>query len=454
MKRLVIAAVILFLLGPVIPQSAIADQTSNQSAVCTGGFEPTAITSGNRLVYAYMWEGDFGGISIAYHVSDDRGKTWKTNLISPGAKELQLDQLADPVLTRDATGTVYLAFIGIVWRPAAQIFASGLYLARLNPTEAEFSKPMTIAFNAATATSGPIYLHDRPWMTGLAQGVAIIWSRYSAAKAGETPRGWGTQWNDFTRLFARVQPNGQVEGPFAIQSVPVTAPESEKGDTDANGVSVAKGKGQNVYLAFQYDEKTWFMASANAGASFLPPREIAATKRIPANDTTLPFPIAPLLAMAVLAGDNQHPDTLFVVQDSLIQGQRRIILLSSADAGQNWQQTTLADDPNADRFLPWLTLDPATKTLYVIWLEKARSSDLTLKLKMAVSRDGGQTFSQPRELAKVPGLLALCKERQFIGDYIAAAAAKGLLFVAWPDVITLGSRNFVGIRTLVSIDNP
>jgi len=184
------------------------------------------------------------------------------------------------------------------------------------------------------------------------------------------------------------------------------------------------------------------------------PRAIAAVKRIPAADNTLPFSISPNLAMAVIAGDNRGADAIFIAYDSVIQNRRRVALAYSLDAGQNWQQTLLPDSPNADRFLPWVTAEPATKALYVVWLEKERGENRAMTLKMAVSKNNGRTFSQPRELDQIPELLALCQERRFIGDYIAAAAMKTGLFVAWPDTVTIDDRTSVVIKTLFNLDNP
>ncbi len=122
-------------------------------------------------------------------------------------------------------------------------------------------------------------------------------------------------------------------------------------------------------------------------------------------------------------------------------------IVKSSDGGTSWSTPIRVndDDPGKHQFFAWMTIDQATGYLYFVFYDRRNHSNNFTDVYMAVSQDGGNTFTNFKisDNPFEPTIL------DFLGDYIGVSAANNIVRPVWTRV----DNHQLSIWTAL-VDNP
>lgn len=106
-----------------------------------------------------------------------------------------------------------------------------------------------------------------------------------------------------------------------------------------------------------------------------------------------------------------------------------VFLSKSTDGGNTWSAPKLVNDDNTQRhqFFPWMTVDPKTGIIYVIFYDRRNTTGSVTDVYVARSIDGGESFMN----FKVSQSSFTPNAGIFFGDYSNIAAWNGMVYPIW-----------------------
>jgi hypothetical protein len=106
-----------------------------------------------------------------------------------------------------------------------------------------------------------------------------------------------------------------------------------------------------------------------------------------------------------------------------------IWLVKSEDGGTTWSNPTRVnnDGTGKQQFFTWMTVDQITGYLYFVFYDRRNYSDNRTDVYMAVSEDGGETFTN----IKISSEPFIPTEDVFFGDYNTIIAYNGMVRPIW-----------------------
>lgn len=104
-------------------------------------------------------------------------------------------------------------------------------------------------------------------------------------------------------------------------------------------------------------------------------------------------------------------------------------LVRSYDGGDTWSEPIRVndDEPGKQQFFTWLTVDQVTGYLWFVWYDRRNYADLNTEVYMAVSTNGGETFTN----FKVSEEPFIPTSGVFFGDYNCVTAHDGVVRPIW-----------------------
>jgi len=225
------------------------------------------------------------------------------------------------------------------------------------------------------------------------------------------------------------------------------------------GVNVQTGPNGEVY-AFWAIYEQWaggqyaedgigFAKSTNGGVSFLAGTEIVPNlKGVRGEGSNLggPFPIrlASFPSAAVDISGGSRNGWMYMVNTNIgVPGVNTgtnwdVYFWRSTDGGTTWSTALKVNgNVNANRknYYPWLTCDPVTGNLSVVYHDNRNTAGNTVEVWVNNSTDGGLTWTDEFRVsdvsftpAPIPGLAG-----GYHGDYIGISAYNGRVYPAWAD---------------------
>lgn len=138
--------------------------------------------------------------------------------------------------------------------------------------------------------------------------------------------------------------------------------------------------------------------------------------------------------LPVLAIDNspgRYQGTLHLVWADQNNGtsDTDIWIVNSRSRGDMWSKPMRVnkDEPGADQFFPWMTVDQTNGNIYVVYYDRRHHDDLQTDVYLAYSFDGGNTFSEIK-ISESPFVPDASK---FFGDYTNIDAHAGTITPIW-----------------------
>lgn len=120
-----------------------------------------------------------------------------------------------------------------------------------------------------------------------------------------------------------------------------------------------------------------------------------------------------------------------------------IWLVKSTNGGNTWGTPVRVNDdsPGKQQFFPWMTVDQVTGKIWIVFYDRRNHADVATDVYMAVSEDGGETFSN----FKISEQPFLPSEDYFFGDYNNISAHNDVIRPVWT---TLHS-GFMTVKTAI-----
>jgi hypothetical protein len=103
--------------------------------------------------------------------------------------------------------------------------------------------------------------------------------------------------------------------------------------------------------------------------------------------------------------------------------------MRSTNYGDNWTTPLKVnnDGKGKHQYLPWMTVDPSTGYIYVVYYDRRAYDDMQTDVYVAYSLDAGQSFTN----VKISDSPFVPSETSFFGDYTNIAASKGIIAPIW-----------------------
>ncbi len=259
-------------------------------------------------------------------------------------------------------------------------------------------------------------------------------------------------WTDFGGTydseigFVRTTNGGTSYGSKIILSQAVNAGNHNQGvniQTGPNGEVYAVW---SIYDSWPSDETALgFAKSLDGGAAFAPSSRILTnikgirTTEVLKNHRVNSFP-----SMAVDISGGIYNGTIYIVWTNIgVPGintgtNKSIYITKSTDEGDTWSTPIRVNQgPNTngkEAYFPWITCDPETGILSVIFYDDRNVSSTQVETWVANSYDGGETWEDFRvsDVAFTPSPLAGMADG-YMGDYLGIAARGGMVYPMWPD---------------------
>ena len=215
------------------------------------------------------------------------------------------------------------------------------------------------------------------------------------------------------------------------------------------GVNINSGKNGEVYAVWTVYETSsdlqedaiGFAKSLDGGATFLPAtkiitnlkgiRDAGVSKQMRVNS----FPV-----MSV----NMQTGDLYVVWTNIgFPGTNTgtnysVYMIKSTDNGDTWSTPIRvnqgSNDDGKEAYMPWITCDPETGTVSVIYFDDRDVSSTQVETWVSNSFDGGETWEAFRvsDVAFTPSPLPGMAQ-DYMGDYIGISARGGKVYPVWSD---------------------
>jgi len=218
------------------------------------------------------------------------------------------------------------------------------------------------------------------------------------------------------------------------------------------GVNIQTGPDGEVYVAWIiYD--TWpsdetaiaIAKSTNGGSSFNDATRIISDIRgIRNTETSKDHRVNSFPSMAVDISGGPNDGNIYIVWANVgIPGTNTgpdidVYMIRSEDGGINWSTPgKVNQDPSGagkEHYFPWITCDPVTGALSVIFYDDRYVSSTQCEVYVASSNDGGLTWEDFKVSdvaftpAVIPGLAG-----GYMGDYLGISAVSSKVYPTWTD---------------------
>ncbi len=354
-----------------------------------------------------------GSVIDFVHRSMDGGKTWKTQQLKS-----TLGIWGDPVITADKNGTFYYFHLsdpeGTNW--SSSKILDQIVVQKSTDFGTTWSSGVGIGHN-------PPKQQDKQWASSnpITGELYVTWTEFD--------RYGSTNPKDMSRiLFSSSKDSGATwSNPMAINQYNGDC--IDKDNTVEGAVPASDGK--NLYVAWTFNNKIWFDYSTDNGKTWQE-KDIIITSQQSGWDFTVPG-IKRVNGMPVTGVDNSdsvHKGTIYVNwSDQVTPEDTDIFISKSIDKGKTWSppKRVNTDSTKTHQFLTWMSIDPATGYIYIVYYDRSAYDNRNTDVSLAVSKDGGTTFTS-KIISEKPFDPT---GASFFGDYNCIHALNGYIRPIW-----------------------
>jgi hypothetical protein len=349
-----------------------------------------------------------------YYYSMDGGKTW-----AEGRLTSTLGVYGDPCVAFDADGNLYYSHLSNPPPPGSWL--DRIVVQKSSDGGITWNDGVGVGFN-------PPKQQDKEWMTvdltesPFENTIYMAWTEFDSLDSSNPADSsrivlsrstdQGTSWTTPIRISYR---GGSARDDY----------------TTVEGVVPAIGPDGEVYLSWAGNELIYFDKSIDGGATF--GQDVAVTTQ----------PGGWIISIPGIFRCNGWPVTACDVSNSRYRGhiyvswadQRNgaddtdVFVIKSTDGGVTWHSRVRVNDDAgaAHQFFQWMTVDPATGHIYVVFYDRRNTTGNATDVYVAVSKDGAASF----ENFAVSDSSFTPTASVFFGDYIGIAARDGMVCPAW-----------------------
>ncbi len=347
--------------------------------------------------------------------SHDGGKTWTLKVV-----ESPYGVFGDPVITADRSGHFYFAHLA---DPSGQGRSSDSWLDRIVVQKSiDGGKTWN---EGSYAGHRPPADQDKHWLAidPKSNDIYMTWTEFD--KYGSTDV------NDKSRILFAKSTDGAATWSDA-KSINQHDGNCIDSDLTPEGAVPAVGPNGEVYVAWAYDEKIYFDRSLDQGETWLD-QDIIAAPQEGGWDIAIPG-LGRANGMPVTATDlsnSPHRGNIYINYCDQSNGSddTDVMLVKSSDGGANWSEPLRVNDdsPGSHQFFTWMSCDPVTGALYIIFYDRRGLSGTMTDVYLAYSFDGGKSFKN----VKVSSEPFQADTGVFFGDYNNISAYDGVIRPIW-----------------------
>ncbi len=354
------------------------------------------------------------GANIRYHFrSTDGGNSWTESTLSSS-----FGVAGDPCVIFDADGNLYYSHLS---SPSNGSWLDRIVVQKSTDGGLTWNNGIGVGLN-------PPKDQDKSWLAAdrtnspFRNNIYLAWTEFDTYGSSSP--------SDSTRiLFSLSDDQG------ASWSVPTRI--SDWGgncidrDETVEGATPAVGPAGQVYMAWAGHDQIFFDRSFDGGETF--GEDILVTAQPGGWD----FNVAGVWrcnGMPITACDvslSPHHGRVYVVFSDQRNGTHNtdVFLCFSDDEGTTWSAPTRVNDDTGEtqQFFPWLTVDPVTGTVAVVFYDRLNTQDEATDVTVAVSNDGGASFSN----ITVSNASFTPWSTVFFGDYIGIDSLDGIVYATW-----------------------
>jgi hypothetical protein len=353
------------------------------------------------------------GSNTAYFFqSTDAGYSWKSLSLSPPE-----GFYGDPVVHIDQQGRFYL--LSLARNPRLE------WPEQFDRIVLQSSRDGGASWISTGIGHRKGKMQDKPWIamdehkkSPLKGSLYVSWTefdRYGSKSASDSSR-------------IRFAWRRNATDSFQTTTISDSCGDATDDDGTLEGATCAVGAAGEVYCVWAGKGKLWFDMSLDGGKTWGKDQIVAnqhtgwAVADIPAlmRSNNMPF----------LKSDSKG--RLYLIYGDKRHGDYDIFLKTSQDGGKSWSDDLrLNSDPQGnrrDQYMPQLCVDQITGKAYAIWYDRRHSANniyTDIYLRPIVKGKPGKEYRVTNQSFCPPG------SKVFFGDYIAVAAAKGQVRVAF-----------------------
>jgi hypothetical protein len=394
-----------FVNSPDVAITTSNEQTENSVFVNPNNIA-NALNSNNSLVS--------GTYRTSSYWTFNNGTTWTgQNSVDPGS-------FADPAVVIDNNNNWYINYIDQGWQQ---------WLAKSTNNGATWTANLVADPFGGLADKNHMMIDNS--ITSAYQGnLYNAWTLFSGPGPGEQQIWFNRSTNGGTVWSAPVNISGPLGGALD------------------QGVNIQTGPNGEVYATwisydgFPQDEKRLaFIKSADGGATFSAPiNALANIRGVRATGTGKSMRMNSFPSMAVDNSFGPNRGTVYIVWTNIgVPGVNTgtdadIYIIKSTNGGTNWSTPVRVNGgpAGAQSYFGWISCDPKTGTLNVIFYDDRNVGGLQIEAWVATSCNGGNNWTDFRvsDVAFTPNVGA---GFGYFGDYLGIAAYDNVVYPVWTD---------------------
>ncbi|HLN54185.1 MAG TPA: exo-alpha-sialidase [Lentimicrobium sp.] len=345
-----------------------------------------------------------------YYTSEDGGYTWRW-----GDLESPLGVWGDPCIITDTAGNFYFFHLS---NPLNGEWIDRIVCQRTNDMGVSWTPGSGIGHI-------PGKVQDKEWavVNPANNEIYVTWTQFDEY-GSENPNdssiirfsksvNMGDTWSEAVRLSKVagdcIDSDNTVEG-----AVPTVGPEGQ------------------IYVSWSGPVGIVFDRSTDGGNTWLDD-DIFVTEQIGGWDQPIPG-IYRCNGMPVTdcdRSDGPYRGTIYINYADQKNGMADtdIWLTKSTDGGNTWSEPVRVNDdqPGRQQFFPWMAVDQTTGKIWIVFYDRRNHSDLATDVYLAVSSDGGETFSN----VKISEEPFIPLQTVFFGDYNNISATNDIVRPVW-----------------------
>lgn len=387
-----------------IPNIRVSQPSStdpNETSIAINPLDPENLVAGANIRY--------------YYYSTNGGYNWtQGNLTSP------LGVWGDPCVVFDLNGHCYFGHLS---NPSS----GGYWIDRI-VVQKSTNKGISWSSGVGIGYNPPSRNQDKEWMTvdwtnsPFRNYIYVAWTEFDSYGSSNPL--------DSTRILFSRSTNGGI-----TFSAPVRV--SDKGgdcidsDNTVEGAVPAVGPNGEVYLAWAGPLGIVFDKSTDGGVTWGIDKVVTS---IPGGwDFDVPgiYRCNGLPVTACDISNSPYRGNIYINWSDQRNGTNNtdVFIVKSTDGGNTWSQPKRVNQDNTQthQFFTWMTIDPATGYLYIVYYDRRNYSDNRTDVYLARSTDGGETFTE----FKISQTPFIPNASIFFGDYTGIAALNGKVYPIW-----------------------
>jgi hypothetical protein len=351
-----------------------------------------------------------------YYYSTDGGLTWTR------AGEYSFDDglWGDPCVVADALGNFFFFHLERPRIEGVLEMPDRIYCRKIAADQME-SGWSDVSFTGLN----PPKMQDKEWgaYDPVSGNLYVVWSEFDVYGSDDPDHytnvlfsrslNGGTTWSEAKRI-------NEISGDCLDESDSVM------------GAMPAVGPDGEIYVSWPGPNGITIDKSMDEGQTWLA-HDIQVADNPAGDHYTVPS-ISRGGSVPVIACDNSngpHRGTVYVNWSDWSSGptDTDVWLSKSTDGGMTWSDPIRVNDdpPGKHQVFHWLTVDPTNGYLYVVFYDRRNYDDSRTDVYLAVSRDGGETFSNHL----ISGSPFTPYWRTFMGDYSNIVARGDVIRPVW-----------------------